>query len=48
MDSLIRWKKGDYIKLGQAVSRFNKIVSELEVDERDYIPDLAYYFTKRT
>ena len=43
MDSLIRWKKGDYIKLGQAVSRFNKIVSELEVDERDYLPDLKDY-----
>ena len=43
MDSLIRWKKGDYIKLGQAVSRFNKIVRELEVDERDYLPDLKDY-----
>ena len=30
MDSLIRWKKGDYIKLGQAVSRFNKIIGELD------------------
>lgn len=43
MDSLIRWKKGDYIKLGKAVSRFNKIVSELEVDEKDYLPDLKDY-----
>ena len=43
MDSLIRWKKGDYIKLGQAVSRFNKILRELEVDERDYLPDLKDY-----
>lgn len=43
MDSLIRWKKGDYIKLGQAVSRFNKIINELEVDERDYLPELKDY-----
>ena len=43
MDSLIRWKKGDYIKLGQAVSRFNKIINELEVDERDYLPELRNY-----
>ena len=43
MDSLIRWKKGDYIKLGQAVSRFNKIVSLLEVDEKDYLPELKDY-----
>lgn len=43
MDSLIRWKKGDYIKLGQAVSRFNKIINELDVDEKDYLPDLKDY-----
>lgn len=43
MDSLIRWKKGDYIKLGQAVSRFNKIINELESDEVDYLPDLKDY-----
>lgn len=43
MDSLIRWKKGDYIKLGQAVSRFNKIINEIDVDERKYLPDLRNY-----
>lgn len=43
MDSLIRWKKGDYIKLGQAVSRFNKIINELDVDEKEYLPDLMEY-----
>lgn len=43
MDSLIRWKRGDYIKLGQAVSRFNKIINELDVDERRYLPDLKDY-----
>lgn len=43
MDSLIRWKKGDYIKLGQAVSRFNKIINELDVEERNVLPDLQDY-----
>lgn len=43
MDSLIRWKRGDYIKLGQAVSRFNKIINELDDDERRYLPDLKDY-----
>lgn len=42
MESLIRWKKGDYIKLGQAVSRFNKIVNEL-TPEVDYLPSEANY-----
>lgn len=43
MDSLIRWRRGDYIKLGQAVSRFNKIINELDTDERDFLPDLKEY-----
>lgn len=43
MDSLIRWKRGDYIKLGQAVSRFNKIINELESDEREFLPELKEY-----
>ena len=43
MDSLIRWRRGDFIKLGQAVSRFNKIVSSLDSDEREFLPDLKEY-----
>ena len=43
MDSLIRWRRGDYIKLGQAVSRFNKIIKELDTDEREFLPDLKDY-----
>ena len=43
MDSLIRWKRGDYIKLGQAVSRFNKIINELDTDERNFLPELKNY-----
>lgn len=43
MDSLIRWRRGDYIKLGQAVSRFNKIINELDTDERNFLPELKDY-----
>lgn len=43
MDSLIRWKKGDYIKLGQAVSRFNRIVDDLSEEDKTYLPDKASY-----
>lgn len=42
-DSLIRWKKSDYIKLGQAVSRFNKRVKELQTNEAKYLPELKDY-----
>lgn len=42
-NSLIRWKKGDYIKLGQAVARFNKRIKELEADEITYLPELRNY-----
>lgn len=41
--NLIRWKKGDYIRLGQAVANFNKKVKALQVDEKDYLPDLQNY-----
>lgn len=43
MDSLIRWKRGDYIRLGRAISEFNKTISEIEVDERSVLPDLQNY-----
>lgn len=43
MDSLIRWRRGDYIKLGRAVSRFNKIINELDTDERNFLPELKNY-----
>ena len=43
MDSLIRWKRSDYMKLSKAVSRFNKIINELEVDEKEYLPELKDY-----
>lgn len=43
MDSLIRWRKGDYIKLGRAISRFNETINEIEVDERKVLPSLKNY-----
>ena len=43
MDSLIRWKRSDYMKLSKAVSRFNKIINELEVEEKEYLPELKDY-----
>ena len=27
MESLIRWKRGDYIRLGRAISKFNQTMS---------------------
>lgn len=43
MDSLIRWKKGDSIRLGRAISKFNKTINEIEVDERDVLPELRNF-----
>lgn len=44
--SLIRWKRGDYVKLSRAVSNFNKRINELqslEDKELSYLPDLKDY-----
>lgn len=43
MDSLIRWKKGDSIRLGRAISKFNKTINEIEVDEKDVLPELKNF-----
>lgn len=40
----IRWKQGDYIKLGKAVSDFNKKVKELQkIEDRSVLPALERY-----
>lgn len=40
----IRWKQGDYIRLGKAVSDFNKKINELQAEENNlYLPDLINY-----
>ena len=42
-DSLIRWKRGDYVKLSKAVASFNRKVNELDVNEAKYLPNLKDY-----
>lgn len=40
----IKWKQGDYIKLGKAVSDFNKKINELQAEENKlYLPDTINY-----
>ena len=40
----INWKHGDYIKLGKAVSNFNKIRNKLYDNEKSlYLPDVIDY-----
>ena len=44
MENLIRWKRGDYISLGRAVSQFNKKINELNREEKKlYLPDTLTY-----
>lgn len=40
----IRWKRGDYISLGKAVSQFNKKINELKSEENALLlPDEINY-----
>ena len=42
--SQIRWKRGDYISLGRAISQFNKKINELkQVDNKAYYPSTINY-----
>lgn len=44
MASKINWKKGDYIRLGRAVSDFNKKINKLNaVEKKLYLPELESY-----
>lgn len=43
MESLIRWKRGDYIRLGRAISKFNQTINEIEVDEASVLPEVQNY-----
>lgn len=44
----IQWKQGDYIKLGQAISQFNKKIKELEKEENNLnLPELQDYKIKK-
>ena len=42
-DNLIRWKRGDYVRLSKAVNRFNKQVNELQAKGIDYTPETKSY-----
>lgn len=42
--SMIRWSRGDYVKLGRAVANFNKKKRELETEENSlYLPATINY-----
>lgn len=44
MASKIRWKQGDYVKLGKAVAEFNKKINKLNAEENKlYLPDVVEY-----
>lgn len=44
MASKIRWKQGDFIRLGRAVADFNKKVNKLQSEENKlYLPDIIEY-----
>ena len=42
-DNLIRWKRGDYIRLSKAVNKYNKQVNELQAKGIDYVPEVKNY-----
>ena len=43
-DSQINWRHGDFIRLGQAVARFNKKINELQAEENKlYLPETISY-----
>ena len=40
----IKWKRSDYVRLGQAVSQFNKKINLLQAEERkNYLPETITY-----
>ena len=42
--SKIRWKRGDYIKLGKAVADFNRKITKLQAEENKlYLPNIIEY-----
>lgn len=42
-DNLIRWKRGDYVRLSRAVNKYNKQVNELQAKGIDYLPEVKSY-----
>ena len=43
MESLIRLKRGDYIRLSKAVSRFNNVINTANELDMDNLPDIQTY-----
>lgn len=40
----IRWKQGDYVKLGKAVAEFNRKISKIQTEENKmYLPSFEKY-----
>lgn len=47
----LRWKKGDHIRLGQAVSKFNKIKNEIGKQDSNiikFLPETVEYQTLKS
>lgn len=42
-DNIIRWKRGDYVRLSKAVNKFNRQVNELRSKGIEYAPELKSY-----
>lgn len=42
-ESLIKWKRGDYVRLSKAVAKFNKKISSLQPSELSYLPSMRDY-----
>lgn len=42
--SLINWRRGDYVKLGRAVAEFNRKIDKVRTEEnQDYLPEKISY-----
>lgn len=43
-DGQIKWKQGDFVRLGRAVAQFNKKINELQAEENKlYLPETISY-----
>lgn len=48
-ESVIRWKQGDYIRLGRAVADFNKKINRLQSEENKlYLPEEQNYYNVKS
>lgn len=47
MESLIKWKRGDYVKLSKAVSRYNTLINTSDVNS-ETLPEIQKYSELKT